>query len=74
MAPTVGVDSHEFGHLLGLPDLYDYSGNSNGVGFYSLMGAGSWGSKGAIPVHMDAWSKYVLGFADATENPTGKVY
>jgi len=72
-APTVGVDSHEFGHLLGLPDLYDYSGNSNGVGFYSLMGAGSWGSKGAIPVHMDAWSKYVLGFADATENPTGKV-
>ena len=72
-APTVGVDSHEFGHLLGLPDLYDYSGNSNGVGFYSLMGAGSWGGKGAHPVHMDAWSKYVLGFADTTTNPTGNV-
>ncbi len=71
--PTVGIDSHEFGHLLGLPDLYDYSDNSNGVGFYSLMGAGSWGSKGAIPVHMDAWSKYILGFADATVDPTGKV-
>lgn len=72
-APTVGIDSHEFGHLLGLPDLYDYSGNSNGVGFYSLMGAGSWGSKGAHPVHMDAWSKYILGFVDAETNPIGNV-
>ncbi len=71
--PTVGIDSHEFGHLLGLPDLYDYSENSNGVGFYSLMGAGSWGGKGAYPVHMDAWSKYVLGFADAIVDPIGNV-
>lgn len=73
-APTVGVDSHEFGHLLGLPDLYDYSDNSNGVGFYSLMGAGSWGDKGVHPTHLDAWSKYVLGFSDATVNPLGNVF
>jgi immune inhibitor A len=73
-SPTVGIDCHEFGHLLGLPDLYDYTDESNGVGSYSLMGSGSWGGKGAIPVHMDAWSKYVLGFANAKENPTGNVY
>ncbi len=70
---VVGGDCHEFGHLLGLPDLYDLSDNSNGVGIYSLMGAGSWGGKGATPTHLDAWSKYTLGFADATINPTGKV-
>lgn len=73
--PTIiGGDCHEFGHLLGLPDLYDYSDNSNGVGAYSLMGAGSWGNMGMTPTHMDAWSKCMLGFVDAEENPTGNVY
>jgi immune inhibitor A len=71
---AIGGDCHEFGHLLGLPDLYDVSDNSNGVGIYSLMGAGSWADTGKTPTHLDAWSKYVLGFADATINPTGNVY
>mgnify|MGYP003393855839 CR=1 FL=1 len=70
----VGIDSHEYGHLLGLPDLYDYSDNSNGVGLYSLMGGGSWALKGSSGVHLDAWSKYILGFTDTIENPTGTIY
>lgn len=69
-----GVDCHEFGHLLGLPDLYDYSGNSNGVGSFSLMSSGSWADGGLTPVHLDAWSKYKLGFSNTLENPTGLVY
>ena len=52
---------------------YDVSDKSNGVGIYSLMGSGSWGGKGATPTHLDAWSKHVLGFADAIVNPTGIV-
>lgn len=70
----VGIDSHEHGHQLGLPDLYDYSDNSNGVGLYSLMGGGSWALKGSSGVHLDAWSKYILGFTDTIENPTGRIY
>lgn len=69
----VGIDSHEFGHLLGLPDLYDYSDKSNGVGLYSLMGGGSWALKGMMPVHMDAWSKHILGFSDPIIDPIGKI-
>lgn len=36
----IGVIVHEFGHVLGFPDLYDTSGNGYGVGIYSLMSLG----------------------------------
>jgi immune inhibitor A len=69
----IGVDCHEFGHMLNLPDLYDNSNNSYGVGDYSLMGMGCWANNGLKPVHFDAWSKYKLGFMDITKNPQGVV-
>lgn len=69
--PTVGVFAHEFAHVLGLPDLYDYGYDSEGVGMFSLMAGGSYGRdmpdryySGNSPVHPDAWSKTYLGFAD----------
>ncbi|WP_312473059.1 M6 family metalloprotease domain-containing protein [Neobacillus sp.] len=72
--PSVGVFAHEFGHVLGLPDLYDYGYDSEGVGMYSLMAGGSYGRdmnnryySGNSPVHPDAWSKTYLGFAKAIE-------
>jgi immune inhibitor A len=65
----VGVFAHEFGHDLGLPDLYDrVSANDNGTGFWTLMSSGSWGSYperdhiGTEPVHMGAWEKLALGW------------
>jgi immune inhibitor A len=66
-----GIDSHEFGHLLGLPDLYDYSGNSNGTGYYSIMSHGSWADNAITPVHLDAWSKYYCGFSNTLVNQSG---
>jgi immune inhibitor A len=72
--PSVGVFAHEFAHVLGLPDLYDYGYDSEGVGIYSLMAGGSYGRdmanrnySGNSPVHPDAWSKTYLGFATPTE-------
>jgi len=61
---TMGVFGHEFGHALGLPDLYDTDYSSDGVGFWSMMSGGSWGGGGATPVHFDAWSKSQLGWVD----------
>ncbi len=69
----IGIDCHEFSHVLNLPDLYDNSNNSNGIGNYSLMGMGCWGNNGLKPVHLDAWSKYKLGFMDITKDPQGIV-
>jgi len=59
----IGVFCHEFGHVLGLPDLYDYDYNSRGAGYWSVMASGSWGNGGLTPTHFDAWSKSKLGFA-----------
>jgi len=61
------VFAHEFGHDLGLPDLYDTAGGENGTGFWTIMSSGSWASdsKDAIgdkPVHMGAWEKLALGW------------
>jgi len=63
---TIGVFCHEFGHVLGLPDLYDYDYDSNGCGMWSVMAGGSWGGGGARPVHFDAWSKTALGWVAPT--------
>jgi immune inhibitor A len=62
----VGVFSHEYGHDLGLPDLYDYYGE-NGTGFWTLMSSGSWIDEGKDtignkPAHMGAWEKFQLGW------------
>jgi immune inhibitor A len=69
----VGVFAHEFGHDLGLPDLYDTSGNSGGAenstAFWTLMSSGSYGNSGrpedgigTKPIHMGAWEKLQLGW------------
>lgn len=72
--PTVGVYAHEYGHVLGLPDQYDYGYESAGTGNYSLMAGGSWNVfplnlmfLGNSPSQLDAWSKYRLGFLTPIE-------
>jgi immune inhibitor A len=59
----LGVFAHEFGHVLGLPDLYDTSYRSRGVGDFCLMGSGSWGGGGDRPTRLSAWCLARLGFA-----------
>jgi immune inhibitor A len=64
----VGVFAHEYAHDLGLPDLYDYTGE-NGTGFWTVMSSGSWLSQsnediGSQPNHFGVWEKYQLGWLD----------
>jgi len=69
-----GVFCHEFGHILGLPDLYDLTdgtASSEGVGEWDLMGTGVYnhvGTRplGSSPAHMSAWSKIRLGWVTPT--------
>jgi len=64
---TIGVFAHEFGHALGLIDLYDSDRTSEGIGNWSSMASGSWGKvlrAGDRPTHLDPWSKRALGWLE----------
>ncbi len=41
--------AHEFGHQIGLPDLYDTYGETMGAGGWALMGTGNWNLDGLVP-------------------------
>lgn len=63
---SFGVLCHEFGHQLGLPELYAPGGAAHeGIGVWGLMGQGTWVDKGRRPPHPCAWSKLRLGWIDA---------
>ncbi len=71
---AVGVFCHEFGHILGLPDAYDTYYSTAGVGQWSLMAGGSWGSVGRAgtfpcsdPSPLMAWERLALGWIDEVQ-------
>ena len=80
----LGVFAHEYAHDLGLPDLYDTSGNTGGAenstGFWTLMSSGANigdGGKegiGDAPTDMGAWEKFQLGWLGCAECPGGTFY
>jgi immune inhibitor A len=80
----LGVFAHEYAHDLGLPDLYDTSGNTGGAenntAFWTLMssganiGDGSLDGIGDDPVDMGAWEKFQLGWLGCETCAGGRTY
>ncbi len=74
----LGVFAHEFAHDLGLPDLYDTSGNTGGAenstAFWSLMssganiGDGGDDGIGDNPTDLGAWELFQLGWLNKEGN------
>ena len=73
---AAGSICHEYGHVLGLPDLYDHEfigseggdprDDSAGIGAWGLMGWGALGWNGDDgPNSLSAWSRLCLGWAEA---------
>jgi immune inhibitor A len=66
----VSVFAHEYGHDLGLPDLYDTSGGGeNGVNYWSIMAQSRVDEKdsedlGSRAADFGAWEKLQLGWLD----------
>ena len=64
----IGTICHEFGHVIGLPDIYDTDYEKNGSslhpGSYSLMAGGNHNNGGYIPANLTAVEKNLLGWMD----------
>ena len=67
-----GVYCHEFGHQLGLPDLYNINNGRTILGPWELMDKGLWNGDppGISPAHMGAWDKIQLGFISGSKLAT----
>jgi M6 family metalloprotease-like protein len=77
------VMAHEFGHQLGLVDLYDTRTNTTMIGDFSLMDNNGFGTGvdlnmkltrtilGTLPLYPDAWSRAYLGFVEVEEIEAG---
>jgi M6 family metalloprotease-like protein len=66
---AIGVCVHEFGHLLGAPDLYDTDGTGSGgtawdCGRWDVMAGGSWNDSGDTPAQHNMYSKWKLGWSN----------
>ena len=76
----LGAVTHEFGHTIRLPDLYNtdpaapnyWKTGIDYVGMWSLMAAGSWGGPdhdGTNPVGLESWSRIKLGWLSSVSVP-----
>jgi immune inhibitor A len=65
----MSVFAHEYGHDLGLPDLYDTAGGENSVNYWSLMAQSrvdgpNDDALGTRAADLGAWDKLMLGWLD----------
>jgi immune inhibitor A len=56
----IGVMTHEFGHILDLPDLYSTQSKGEGSGNFTNMAGGPWLNGEKTPCLFDAWSRMAL--------------
>ena len=61
----IGTIAHEFGHLLGMPDIYVNEGYS--VGNWDIMAGGAWASGQYFPTDFSAYTKNALGWIQPEE-------
>ncbi|HET9708429.1 MAG TPA: M6 family metalloprotease domain-containing protein, partial [Gemmatimonadales bacterium] len=68
-----GTAAHESGHGLGLPDLYDLSFVTQGIGEWGIMGSGNYATP-LSPARMEAWSLGELGWVTLAPVTVGGSY
>lgn len=67
----IGTFTHEYNHILGLPDLYDSDYSVNGQSFnleeWSIMAYGLYNGDGCVPPSMSILERSLLGWAAPIE-------
>lgn len=64
----IGTFSHEFGHVLGLPDFYDTENSDHyTVGMWDIMCSGSYNGSGKMPPVYTSYERFSLGWLIPTQ-------
>ncbi|MBQ9185444.1 MAG: M6 family metalloprotease domain-containing protein [Bacteroidales bacterium] len=68
----IGTFCHEFGHVIGMPDLYDtdyeINGQARNPSSWCLMAGGNHNSEGRIPARLSTYERYLLGYITEFED------
>lgn len=72
----IGTFTHEFGHVLGLPDLYntENSYDTSTPMEWSVMDSGNYNNDGRTPCYYTAFERYSLGWIEPMEIGKSKEY
>lgn len=74
----IGAFCHEFGHVIGLPDLYSYSTSSTDYkatpGSWDIMDSGSYNNDSRTPPSYSAFERNALGWIDLEVLSADKEY
>ena len=64
----IGTFCHEFSHVLGLPDLYDTSNQSNSpLGSWDVLDYGPYNNNGDTPPAYSAYERFFMGWGKPTQ-------
>ncbi len=68
----MGTFTHEYSHILGLPDMYDvdyekYNGDAFDLNYWSLMAYGAYNNNSSTPPCMTLPERYLLGWTTPVE-------
>ena len=72
----LGTFVHEFGHVLGMPDLYspEYKGTETTPGVWDVMDGGSYNNECYCPPALSAYEKWLYRWLDYTPAEDGTSY
>ncbi|GAB1416463.1 hypothetical protein MASR2M117_18690 [Paludibacter sp.] len=63
----IGTFTHEFGHVIGLPDYYHTAEDKSTLDDWSIMDAGAYLNDGRTPPTYSAYDRFYLGWLTPTE-------
>lgn len=63
----IGTFCHEFGHVIGLPDLYNTHGTTAQMGAWDVMDIGNYNNNSHTPAGYSAFERASLGWIELTE-------
>eukprot|EP00727_Mastigamoeba_balamuthi_P010645 m51a1_g6202 hypothetical protein (962) ;mRNA; r:122108-125318 len=67
---NIGVVTHELGHTMSMPDIYDQDTGKRWVGPFCLMDGGNWNDHGRHPAMISPFLRSYLGWLTPTVVPT----